>query len=191
MSNQSPKSSYSNKYKHLKLINQSKDMHPNSPKARIILQPLTPKSFKNSKPYSIFAGSPQKKNFNISPLTKVIDDKSIDYESAIKQYIRANVTSSRQSDREEFSPMTKIIKNAPYNVVCVTNKSPTNSMKSVEIQEKRVQNELMDLDTTVRKIKQRGKNNSEIPGFDLNELKLGKLKSSIEDMRVLLKKMKK
>ena len=187
MSNMSPHSGYSKKFKKYQGNNAyPKETNQLSPKIKIKLEPLTPLRFKSNNSDNVLFDSINKIVISNSPLTKVIEDKSQEYESAIMKHLKIR-TFSREKEQEDLCPLTNIKTNSPSRFQF----SHDNSLKSVDTQPKKSPFSVRMLDGLNQSMKIREKNLSQIPNFDLNENKLIKLRSSIEDMRALLKKLKK
>ena len=188
MSNITSLSGYSKRFKKYRGGSYTKDTNQYSPKAGIKLDPITPGQLKITSPSDIYSSPMSNTKIPRSTLTKVIEANSSDYESAIRQHLGIK-TISRESNPEEYSPLTKIYTNSPKYQPYV--KVLDNTLENVESKESEIQSVIRSLDNKNIQSKIRPIHNSDIPNFALNEKKLMNLRGSIEDMRVLLKKIKK
>lgn len=181
MSSISYPSGYSKRFKKYQSKLYVPDSKQLSPKAKIVLEPigaLNPLASDSNDKFS-------NKIFHRSSLTKIIDDKARDYETAIIQHLGLQKIPN-ETVTDEFSPLTKIFSVSPGKLKTHTDPSLQEDHKTEEIN-----SAVKILDKRNRQMKIRPNHYSEVPKFDLNDSKLIKLKESIGNIREIINKSNK
>jgi hypothetical protein len=148
-----------------------------SPKAKVKLTPLNPQSFK-LRDLNFVSNFPAR-----SSLTKIIEDNSKEYESAIKQHLQIPLK-SRESIEEDQSPLVKISTQSPK---CFKLKVTSKSVTEEDLKVDGVKTELSYV--TVDKISERKLNKIDL-GSKVSQKFNNRIRGSIEEMRLFLAKIR-